>query len=127
MKILIEGFYYIYQGTYDQAKTVLFLPLFGDGFLSHVCASGIAGVTSACVSTPVDVVKTRLMNEAGSAPAERKYRGILHCFTKTVSEEGVGALYKGFTPICVRKVIWCAAFFVSYEFIRKQIGGGIMS
>ncbi|CAE7264636.1 PUMP2, partial [Symbiodinium sp. CCMP2456] len=57
-------------GTYDEAKSRL-RPHFGDGLLSHVGASGIAGFTSACVSTPADVVKTRLMNCAGG---QKQYR-----------------------------------------------------
>ena len=35
-------------------------------FLAVLGASTVSGVVSACVSTPVDVVKTRLMNQAGS-------------------------------------------------------------
>jgi len=104
-------------GTYDEAKSRL-KPHFGDGLLSHVGASGIAGFTSACVSTPADVVKTRLMNCAGG---EKQYRGMFHAFSRILFDEGVGALYKGFLPICIRKLVWCAAFFVSYERIRSAL------
>eukprot|EP00439_Symbiodinium_sp_Y106_P032867 s2867_g3.t3 len=104
-------------GTYDEAKSRL-MPHFGDGLLSHVGASGIAGFTSACVSTPADVVKTRLMNCAGG---EKQYRGMFHAFSRILFDEGVGALYKGFLPICIRKLVWCAAFFVSYERIRSAL------
>ena len=41
--------------------------------LPQVAASGVAGFTSACVSTPADVVKTRLMNAAGEDV--KQYRG----------------------------------------------------
>lgn len=102
-------------GTYDEAKTRL-TPYLGEGLLSHVGASGCAGFTSACVSTPADVVKTRLMNAAGG---EQRYRGVLHAGSSILSEEGPSALYKGFLPICVRKLVWCAVFFVSYERIRS--------
>eukprot|EP00392_Amoebophrya_sp_AT5.2_P011826 g11916.t1 len=111
-------------GTYDQAKTEIFLPRFGDGLVSHVGASGIAGFVSACVSTPVDVVKTRLMNAAGSAffsCSQKQYAGLLDAAGSIVREEGPGALYKGFLPICVRKLIWVTAFFVTYERIKKLV------
>jgi len=98
-------------GTYDEAKTQL-RPLLGDGVLAHVGASGCAGLTSACVSTPADVVKTRLMNAAGG---EQQYRGMLHAGYRIFLDEGPTALYKGFLPICTRKLIWCGVFFVSYE------------
>lgn len=101
-------------GTYDQAKTTL-IPLVGDNAFAHLGASGIAGVASACTSTPADVVKTRLMNTAGGGS---QYKGVVDAFTTIVKEEGPGALYKGFTPICFRKLIWCSIFFVSYEKLR---------
>ena len=82
-------------GTYDQAKSVL-VSAVGEGPVAHIGASGIAGVTSALTSTPADVVKTRLMNDAGG---QQRYTGMIHA-TKTIfAEEGVGALYAGFYPI----------------------------
>ncbi|CAJ1430110.1 unnamed protein product, partial [Effrenium voratum] len=85
-------------GTYDEAKTRL-VPHLGEGLLAHVGASGVAGFTSACVSTPADVVKTRLMNAAGG---QKQYRGMVHAFSRILVDEGAAALYKGFLPICVR-------------------------
>eukprot|EP00440_Ansanella_granifera_P057771 gb/GFBE01062630.1/.p1 GENE.gb/GFBE01062630.1/~~gb/GFBE01062630.1/.p1 ORF type:complete len:288 (+),score=36.86 gb/GFBE01062630.1/:1-864(+) len=104
-------------GTYDEAKSQL-KPYFGEGLLTHVGASGCAGFTSACVSTPADVVKTRLMNSAGG---EKQYRGMLHAGSSILMEEGPAALYKGFLPICVRKLVWCASFFVCYERLRAAV------
>lgn len=104
-------------GTYDEAKVHLQLYT-GDGVVTHTAASGCAGFVSACVSTPADVVKTRLMNHAGG---ERAYRGVLHAGSSILREEGFFALYKGFVPICTRKLIWCASFFVCYEKIRAAV------
>jgi len=102
-------------GTYDEAKARL-RPVLGDGLGTHVGASGIAGFASACTSTPADVVKTRLMNTAGQAQA---YSGVVNAVQTILREEGVSALYKGFTPILIRKVLWCTVFFVSYERLRS--------
>jgi len=105
-------------GTYDQAKSeIISRKLLPDGGLAHLAASTIAGVASAITSTPVDVVKTRLMNQAGHGDGQ--FNGILDCFVKTYKQEGFLALYKGFIPIVVRKVIWCSIFFVTYERLRK--------
>jgi hypothetical protein len=101
-------------GTYDQAKSMI-TPYTGDNFVGHLGASTVAGVASACTSTPVDVVKTRLMNQAGG---EQVYKGMLDAFIKIPRDEGAMALYKGFTPIVVRKVLWLCAFFVTYEQAR---------
>ena len=106
-------------GTYDEAKSRL-VPVVGDNAAAHIGASGIAGVASACTSTPADVVKTRLMNAAGGA-GDRQYAGVVDAARTIVRDEGVGALYKGFTPIVVRKVLWCSAFFVTYEQLRAAL------
>ena len=82
-------------GTYDQAKTVL-VGAIGDGPIAHIGASGIAGTVSALTSTPADVVKTRLMNDAGG---EARYKGMLDAGQTILKEEGAGALYAGFYPI----------------------------
>lgn len=102
-------------GTYDEAKTRISAYL-GEGIASHVAASTVAGFSSACVSTPADVVKTRLMNSAGQD--NRKYNSVVGTFRTILSEEGFFALYKGFIPIVTRKMIWCTVFFVSYEKLR---------
>lgn len=58
------------------------------------------------------------MNSAGG---KKQYNGILDAGSQIVRSEGALALYKGFLPICIRKLIWCAAFFVSYEKIRAEV------
>jgi hypothetical protein len=53
-------------GTYDEFKTqLLSRNLLADGPVAHLCASSAAAFVSAGTATPVDVVKTRLMNQAG--------------------------------------------------------------
>jgi len=106
-------------GTYDQAKSML-IPYVGEGFVAFLGASTIAAVASATVSTPADVVKTRMMNMAGDATVV-PYKGMLDGLIRTAKEEGGMALYKGFTPILVRKIMWCSAFFPVYEMSRKSM------
>ena len=113
-------------GVYDQVKNELFAPFFGaDNPLSHLGASSFAGVASAMTSTPADVIKTRLMNRAGRQAAESSqkipYKGFLDALRRITYEEGIGALYKGFVPICIRKTVWCTVFFVSFEQIRRRL------
>lgn len=104
-------------GTYDHAKSLI-VPYTGDNIWGHLGASSVAGVTSAVVSTPADVVKTRLMNQAGKQHA---YNGMFHATRTILKEEGGMAFYKGFVPIIVRKILWCASFFVTYENVRGYI------
>jgi len=55
------------------------------------------------------------MNQAG---ATKVYAGLVDVFVKTVKNEGPMALYKGFTPIFYRKLLWCSSFFLCYEEVR---------
>ena len=106
-------------GTYDQVKGML-IPYVGSGFLSFLGASTVAAFASACVSTPADVVKTRMMNMSGDLEI-KQYTGMIDGAMRMSKEEGVMSLYKGFTPILVRKVMWCSAFFPVYEFARSEL------
>lgn len=104
-------------GTYDESKLLL-LESVGDGLVAHISASFVAGLASACVSTPADVVKTRFMNAAGS---DQAYKGIMHTAYSILRDEGFLALYKGFLLIVCRKLIWCTVFFVIYEIGRAHV------
>lgn len=89
---------------------------------SSLCGSAAGGVAAA-VTTPLDVVKTRLMTQDMSAAAAGglKYKGIVHGLKRIVAEEGAGALLSGIAP----RVLWISAggaiFFGSYEAARKAL------
>ncbi|XP_071921078.1 S-adenosylmethionine carrier 1, chloroplastic/mitochondrial-like isoform X2 [Coffea arabica] len=57
-----------------------------------------AGAITGAITTPLDVIKTRLMVQ-GSA---KQYEGILHCVGTIVREEGTSSLFKGIGP----RVLW---------------------
>ncbi|KAK1259383.1 hypothetical protein QJS04_geneDACA005469 [Acorus gramineus] len=57
-----------------------------------------AGVITGAITTPLDVIKTRLMVQ-GSAS---QYKGVLDCVQTIVREEGPSALLKGIQP----RVLW---------------------
>ena len=59
-------------GTFKHAKRVL-APRFGDGLRAYLAASTVAALAAACTSTPADVVKTRLMAQAGGAQAHHTH------------------------------------------------------
>jgi solute carrier family 25 (mitochondrial oxoglutarate transporter), member 11 len=111
--------------TYDQAKEAI-LGWRGketDGLGTHVAASFTAGLVAAAASNPVDVVKTRVMNmkiECGKPPP---YAGAIDCFVKTVSKEGVMALYKGFIPTVTRQGPFTVVLFVTLEQVKKVFAG----
>ncbi|XP_058834298.1 mitochondrial uncoupling protein Bmcp [Topomyia yanbarensis] len=133
--------------VYDFCKMHL-METFGDQVANHFTSSFIASLGSAIASTPIDVIRTRLMNQrrvqlqvhnlgsgggggvagggiSGSttavATASRKiYTGSLDCAIQTVRNEGFRALYKGFVPTWVRMGPWNIIFFITYEQLKRM-------
>ncbi len=49
-----------------------------DGVPCHIVSSAIAGFTACIIGSPVDVLKTRLMNAKAG-----QYNGVIDCVVKT--------------------------------------------
>ncbi|KAI0561467.1 mitochondrial carrier (BOU / S-adenosylmethionine carrier) [Gracilaria domingensis] len=84
---------------------------------TSVCGS-VAGAISAALTTPLDVVKTRLMTQNVAAP---KYNGIVHGISTIAREEGAGALMAGVVPRVMWISIGGAVFFGAYEAAKKVL------
>ncbi|XP_067143288.1 kidney mitochondrial carrier protein 1 [Centruroides vittatus] len=107
-------------------KNLIRADIIGDNMLNHFFSSFVAGLTGAIASTPIDVVRTRLMNQrrvkaaiVNGAPAEVFYTSALQCAFQTVQTEGFLALYKGFVPTWVRLGPWNIIFFIIYEQLKR--------
>ncbi|XP_015918569.2 kidney mitochondrial carrier protein 1 isoform X2 [Parasteatoda tepidariorum] len=115
--------------VYDITKKNLIMSgVMEDGIFTHFVSSFTAGLTGAVASTPIDVVRTRLMNQkklrtaivsGTEAQAQVLYTGSFHCAVHTVQTEGLLALYKGFVPTWVRLGPWNIIFFIMYEQMKK--------
>ena len=78
-------------------------------------ASGFSAAILGPVATcPFDVVKTRLMAQAGAPPGTVKYSGLVDALIKIARAEGPLALYKGLTPRLMRippgqAIVWAVS------------------
>ncbi|XP_017841152.2 LOW QUALITY PROTEIN: mitochondrial uncoupling protein Bmcp [Drosophila busckii] len=115
--------------VYDFCKLQL-MSAFGDHVANHFISSFIASLGSAVASTPIDVIRTRLMNQRHVTvlnggitrcplPRPKLYSGSIDCAVQTIRNEGVLALYKGFIPTWVRMGPWNIIFFITYEQLKK--------
>lgn len=60
------------------------------------CSSVVAGLGMTICVSPFDMIRTKLMNQ----PTDKKiYSGFIDCVTKTIKQEGLLSLYRGFIPI----------------------------
>ncbi|XP_076018499.1 kidney mitochondrial carrier protein 1-like isoform X1 [Genypterus blacodes] len=103
--------------VYDITKKHLILSGFmGDNVYTHFVSSFVCGLAGALTSNPVDVVRTRMMNQRGGA----LYQGTVDCLLQTWRSEGFMALYKGFFPNWLRLGPWNIIFFLAYEQLKKM-------
>jgi len=133
-----EGFQGLYRGVgptaqrasviagvelpvYDYSKRQLIASgIMGDTVATHFAASVFAGLAGAIASNPIDVVKTRMMNQRNISSGDTQiYKSSLDCVKRTIQTEGLIALYKGFIPTFVRLTPWNILFFLSYEQFKK--------
>ncbi|KAG7025553.1 Mitochondrial substrate carrier family protein ucpB, partial [Cucurbita argyrosperma subsp. argyrosperma] len=108
--------------TYDEAKQVLvkWTPL-EEGFPLHLISSTVAGVVSTLMTTPIDMVKTRLMLQRESKRAG-SYKSGLHCAYQVIRTEGPLALYKGGLAIFARLGPQTTITFIVCEKLRQLAG-----
>jgi len=81
-----------------------------------ILAGGTAGVAMWALAIPPDVLKSRLQ----SAPTGT-YSGLMDCARKTIAQDGVAALWRGFGPAMARAFPANAATFLGVEASRKVL------
>ncbi|KAJ8348173.1 hypothetical protein SKAU_G00267620 [Synaphobranchus kaupii] len=77
-----------------------------------IMAGGIAGVVTWACATPMDVVKARLQMSGAGGPV---YRGVLHCISLSLRQEGVQVFFKGLLLNSIRAFPVNAITFLCYE------------
>lgn len=109
--------------VYDFSKYwILRSGYFDDNVGVHFISSFFAGLAGAIFSTPIDVIKTRMMNQKNlreKTMSSKIYTSSIDCAIQTTKTEGFMALYKGFVPIWVRLGPWNIIFFMTYEQLKK--------
>lgn len=109
--------------SYDHTKYILLhRDIMEEGLKLHMVASITAGFVTALVTSPVDVVKTRVMNEAIASKGEVVYRSSFSSLQKILKAEGVLGLYKGFIPNWMRIGPHTIITFLIFERLRNLVG-----
>lgn len=62
-----------------------------DGPALHLASSTASGFVVCCVMHPPDTIMSRMYNQTGNL-----YKGVFDCLYKTVTTEGILAIYKGY-------------------------------
>lgn len=96
-------------------------------FLQKAGCSLVAGTLGSFVGNPADLSLVRMQADSASPAAERRnYTGVGDAIKRTISEEGVTALWKGAVPTMTRAVSLNIAMMVSNdtakEILEKKLG-----
>lgn len=111
----------IYFPTYNHLKR----DYFGEsqtkklGILQLLTAGAIAGMPAAYLTTPCDVIKTRLQVEARKG--ESSYTSLRHCATTVYKEEGFKAFFKGGPARILRSSPQFGFTLAAYEFLQNVL------
>jgi solute carrier family 25 aspartate/glutamate transporter 12/13 len=108
----------IYFPTYSHLKKDWFgeSPTKKLGILQLLVSGAIAGMPAAYLTTPCDVIKTRLQVEARKG--QTHYRGLAHCASTIWHEEGFKAFYKGGPARVMRSSPQFAFTLAAYEVLQ---------
>ncbi|XP_046441910.1 mitochondrial 2-oxoglutarate/malate carrier protein-like [Daphnia pulex] len=88
--------------SYSQAKqSLMSTGYFSENVILHFWASMISGLVTTAASMPVDIAKTRLQNMR-FIDGKPEYKGAVDVLGRVVRNEGILALWKGFTPYYAR-------------------------
>ncbi|GLB35821.1 putative mitochondrial carrier (TC 2.A.29) family protein [Lyophyllum shimeji] len=88
-------------------------------FLETLAAAGVAGMPAAYLTTPADVVKTRLQVEARQG--QTNYKGLRDAFVKIYKEEGFRALFKGGPARVLRSSPQFGFTLLGYETLKTYL------
>lgn len=88
--------------SYSQAKS-MFIKNFEmkEGLQLHFVAAMLSGLITTIASMPVDIAKTRIQNMK-YIDGKPEYKGAIDVLGKIARQEGILALWKGFTPYYCR-------------------------
>lgn len=99
---------------YDQIKQLLLKSgYFKDNTVTHLTCSTMAGCLATMLTMPLDVMKTRMMNNP--------YPSILACAVD-IAKQGPIGFFKGFFPAFVRLGPHTVFTFIFFEQIRQNFG-----
>jgi hypothetical protein len=101
--------------TYDLAKRLLVnrYNFKDDQISTYILSSILTAFTASVVTSPVDVVKTRMMNK------QIVYSSTLECTWKTLKYEGPFGFYKGFGPTFLRLTPHNIILWVTMEHVQR--------
>jgi len=106
--------------TYESTK-ILMGAEEEDTLTIQLTAGGIAGALAAAITTPLDVVKTRLQTEGVTSKTTYRHNNTISVLRQIMQEEGSRAIWRGLKPRVLFHVPSAAICWGTYETVKKLI------
>lgn len=71
-------------------------------FVLDFMSGGLAGAISKTVAAPLERIKLLMQTQHENTRLKLKYKGVVDCFVRSVTEEGVLSLWRGNTINVIR-------------------------
>ncbi|KAF8023314.1 hypothetical protein BT93_F0729 [Corymbia citriodora subsp. variegata] len=78
-----------------------------------------AGAISSSATFPLEVVRKHM--QVGALSGRKVYRDVIHAFMSILEQEGIGGLYRGLGPSCMKLVPAAGISFMCYEACKRTL------
>mmetsp|Transcript_63667 Transcript_63667/g.125015 ORF Transcript_63667/g.125015 Transcript_63667/m.125015 type:complete len:321 (-) Transcript_63667:221-1183(-) len=80
-------------------------------------AGSLSGMATVFVTTPTDLLKIRLqLQDAGAGP---RYKGMRHCASEVLRQEGLAGFYRGAVATAYRDTLSTGLYFTVYHSVKR--------
>ncbi|XP_030467275.1 adenine nucleotide transporter BT1, chloroplastic/mitochondrial-like [Syzygium oleosum] len=83
------------------------------GNIETLLIGSAAGAISSSATFPLEVVRKHM--QVGALSGRKVYRDVIHAFMSILEQEGIGGLYRGLGPSCMKLVPAAGISFMCYE------------
>lgn len=87
------------------------------GNIPTLLIGAAAGAISSTATFPLEVARKQM--QAGAVGGRQVYKNMLHALLAILEKEGVGGLYRGLGPSCMKLVPAAGISFMCYEACKK--------
>ena len=84
-------------------------------------ASGISSIFCAVGVLPFDNIRTKLQSQTANEFGELPYKGISHCFVKSIRSEGITGLWSGLPTFYFRVGPHAVITLLTMEFLKSKL------
>merc|ERR1712072_885895 len=87
--------------------------------MAQMLSGGLAGACTITMVFPLDFARTKLSTDLLQEGGKRQYSGLLDCFKKTISTEGVAGVYKGLSTALCGVFMYKALSLGIYDYLKS--------